>query len=75
MQVLVDRASRATTDEEMDALDNDLLKALGELRHLRDRLSGSALGSAPLRADCCAQRPHGRCRSYCGPFFSVPPRQ
>jgi hypothetical protein len=38
MQVLVDRASRATTDEEMDALDNDLLKALGELRHLRDRL-------------------------------------
>src|SRR5690348_5556824 len=41
MQVLVDRASRATTDEEMDALDNDLLKALGELRHLRDRLHGS----------------------------------
>jgi hypothetical protein len=40
MQVLVDRASRATTDEEMDALDNDLLKALGELRHLRDRLHG-----------------------------------
>jgi hypothetical protein len=38
MQVLVDRASRATTDEEMDTLDNDLLKALGELRHLRDRL-------------------------------------
>jgi hypothetical protein len=40
MQVLVDRASRATTDEEMDTLDNDLLKALGELRHLRDRLHG-----------------------------------
>jgi hypothetical protein len=38
MQVLVDRASRATTDEEMDTLDNDLLKALGELRYLRDRL-------------------------------------
>src|SRR4029079_3483858 len=38
MQVLVDRASRATTDAEMDTLDNDLLKALGELRHLRDRL-------------------------------------
>jgi hypothetical protein len=38
MQVLVDRASRATTDDEMDALDTDLLKALGELRHLRDRL-------------------------------------
>jgi hypothetical protein len=40
MQVLVDRASRATTDEEMDTFDNDLLKALGELRHLRDRLHG-----------------------------------
>jgi hypothetical protein len=40
MQVLVDRASRATTDEEMDTLDNDLLKALSELRHLRDRLHG-----------------------------------
>jgi hypothetical protein len=39
MQVLVDQASRATTDAEMDALDNDLLKALGELRHLRDTLS------------------------------------
>src|SRR5215471_13354475 len=39
MQVLVDRASRATTDEQMDNLDNDLLKALGELRHLRDRLT------------------------------------
>src|SRR5215831_1528956 len=38
MQVLVDRASRATTEEAMDVLDNDLLKALGELRHLRDRL-------------------------------------
>jgi hypothetical protein len=43
MQVLVDRASRATTDEEMDTLDNDLLKALGELRHLRDRLHGAQL--------------------------------
>jgi len=41
MQVLVDRASRATTDEEMDTLDNDLLKALGELRHMRDRLHGA----------------------------------
>jgi hypothetical protein len=41
MQVLVDRASRATTDSEMDTLDNDLLKALGELRHLRDRLHGT----------------------------------
>jgi hypothetical protein len=38
MQVLVDRASRAHSDEEMDRFDNDLLKALGELRHLRDQL-------------------------------------
>jgi hypothetical protein len=38
MQVLVDRASRATTDAEMDSFDDDLLKALGELRHLRDQL-------------------------------------
>ena len=43
MQVLVDRASRATTDCEMDTLDNDLLKVLGELRHLRDRLHGGQL--------------------------------
>jgi hypothetical protein len=40
MQVLVDRASRAHSDEEMDRFDNDLLKALGELRHLRDALHG-----------------------------------
>jgi hypothetical protein len=40
MQVLVDRASRAHSDEEMDRFDNDLLKALGELRYLRDRLHG-----------------------------------
>jgi hypothetical protein len=38
MQVLVDRASRAATDAEMDSFDDDLLKALGELRHLRDQL-------------------------------------
>jgi hypothetical protein len=38
MQVLVDRASRATTDTEMDALDDELLQALRELRHLRDQL-------------------------------------
>jgi hypothetical protein len=38
MQVLVDRAIRATTDAEMDGFDDDLLKALGELRHLRDQL-------------------------------------
>jgi len=39
MQVLVDRASRAQTDEQMDRFDESLLKALTELRHLRDRLS------------------------------------
>jgi len=43
MQVLVDRASRAHSDEEMDRFDNDLLKALGELRHLRNRLHGGQL--------------------------------
>ncbi len=40
MQVLVDRASRAQSDDEMDRFDDDLLRALGELRHLRDRLIG-----------------------------------
>jgi hypothetical protein len=38
MQVLVDRASRAHSDDEMDRFDDELLKALGELRALRDRL-------------------------------------
>jgi hypothetical protein len=47
MQVLVDRASRATTDAEMDALDNDLLKALGELRHLRDALTETPAVTSP----------------------------
>ncbi len=41
MQVLVDRASRAQTDEEMDRFDDELLKALGSLRTLRDRLAVS----------------------------------
>jgi hypothetical protein len=54
MQVQVDRASRAQTDEEMDHFDEDLLKALRDLRHLRDRLrAGSAVpavGSVPLAA-------------------------
>ncbi len=40
MQVLVDRASRAQTDEEMDRFDDQLLRALGELRHLRNQLDG-----------------------------------
>jgi len=54
MQVLVDRASRAQTDEEMDRFDDQLLRALGELRHLRDRLgapsgpSGAVIDGGPL---------------------------
>ncbi len=48
MQVLVDRASRAQTDEQMDRFDDELLKALGELRHLRDRLGAAA--DLPLAA-------------------------
>lgn len=38
MQVLVDRASRANSDEEMDRFDNELLAAL---RHLRDALTSA----------------------------------
>ncbi len=54
MQVLVDRASRAQNDDEMDRFDDELLRALRDLRHLRDRLSAAgivpATGSAPLIA-------------------------
>jgi len=54
MQVLVDRASRAQTDEQMDRFDEDLLKALRELRYLRNRLSAvgavPAMDGAPLTA-------------------------
>jgi hypothetical protein len=53
MQVLVDRASRAQTDEEMDRFDDQLLKALGELRHLRDRLRGVD-GTPAIAADAIA---------------------
>jgi len=42
MQVLVDRASRAQTDDEMDRFDDELLKALSGLRLLRDRLAHDA---------------------------------
>jgi hypothetical protein len=84
MQVLVDRASRATTDEEMDTLDNDLLKALGELRHLRDRLSGS-VSVAPASTQSTATPPPEQSavpNGYSGalalaaptPSFPVPPR-
>jgi hypothetical protein len=45
MQVLVDRASRAQTDEELDGFDDELLRTLGELRHLRDRLGGAQGGA------------------------------
>jgi len=49
MQVLVDRASRAHSDDEMDRFDDELLKALGELRTLRDRLNaGPSVGDAAL---------------------------
>jgi hypothetical protein len=52
MQVLVDRASRAQTDEDMDRFDDHLLKALGELRVLRDRLGdGAASGSMQIAGD------------------------
>ncbi len=40
MQRLVDRASRAQNDDEMDKLDEDLLTTLTELCDLRDRLEG-----------------------------------
>jgi hypothetical protein len=46
MQVLVDRASRAQTDEEMDRFDDQLLKALAELRTLRDRLGDGFAGAS-----------------------------
>jgi len=46
MQVLVDRASRAQSDEEMDRFDDQLLTALGELRTLRDRLGDAPTGAS-----------------------------
>ena len=59
MQVLVDRASRAQTDEQMDRFDEDLLKALRDLRHLRDHLRAAsavpAVGSVPLAAVASAE--------------------
>jgi hypothetical protein len=66
MQVLVDRASRAHSDEEMDRFDNDLLKALGELRHLRDQLHGgqrppidASLGEMASEAQTAEAPEHG----------------
>jgi hypothetical protein len=47
MQVLVDRASRAQTDEEMDRFDDQLLNALTSLRTLRERLAAPAYASDP----------------------------
>jgi hypothetical protein len=85
MQVLVDRASRATTDSEMDELDNDLLKALGELRHLRDRLSGSAvvaqettqaaLVSPSEQIDASSGHSDAVALTAATPSFPLPPRQ
>jgi hypothetical protein len=48
MQVLVDRASRARDDAEMDGFDDQLLRALSELRTLRDRLVAPARGLEPV---------------------------
>ncbi len=51
MQVLVDRASRAQTDDEMDRFDDQLLQALSSLRSLRDQLAfaSPATALAPTR--------------------------
>jgi hypothetical protein len=46
MQVLVDRASRAHSDDEMDRFDDELLRALGALRTLRDRLGAGHASAA-----------------------------
>jgi len=52
MQVLVDRARRAQTDEQMDRFDDQLLRALGELRTLRERLGDAPEGtSAQIASD------------------------
>jgi hypothetical protein len=56
MQVLVDRASRARDDEEMDRFDDQLLAELARVRELRDRLSAGPPGltagtSHPAAAD------------------------
>jgi hypothetical protein len=51
MQVLVDRASRARSDEEMDRFDDELLSALSTLRTLRERLAVSGHGPAAASAD------------------------
>ncbi len=48
MQRLVDRASRAQDDDEMDRLDEDLLTTLTELCDLRDRLEGAPATDTPM---------------------------
>jgi len=48
MQVLVDRASRAQGDEEMDRFDDELLRALAGLRTLRERLGRETIESQGL---------------------------
>jgi len=50
MQVLVDRASRAHSDDEMDRFDDELLKALAGLRTLRARLAQAERGEASVAA-------------------------
>jgi hypothetical protein len=51
MQVLVDRASRARDDEEMDGFDDQLLAELARVRELRDRLSTGTPGPANVTPD------------------------
>jgi hypothetical protein len=50
MQVLVDRASRARNDEEMDQFDNQLLAALERVRRLRDGFQEAASGAGGQQA-------------------------
>lgn len=57
MQVLVDRASRAQTDADMNAFDDELLKALADLRTLRDRLASGPNQSSGAPIDQPAAPP------------------
>src|SRR6478735_4071381 len=54
MQVLVDRASRAHSDDEMDCFDDELLKALAGLRTLRERLAQVERGADGVMAALAA---------------------
>jgi len=54
MQVLVDRASRAHSDDEMDRFDDELLRALAGLRTLRERLAAGGATAGPTAGDLLA---------------------